>query len=163
MKKGTATRPFNSSALAIAGLLVLALQACNYRIAFASPLKKKQTTEQRELVFFTDAFAGRLDSAKLAGRPVFIDFYTSWCGPCKIMDRDVFTDPTLAAYLNENFVNLKVNAEVGEGVALAGKFEIMGYPTLVFIDASGKEQKRLLGMAKAARLQQLGEKVHKSK
>jgi len=144
-------------------LILLFTPACKYRIALGSPFQQETSAKTSGLTFSTDSFTVRLDRAKLAARPVFLDFYTSWCGPCKIMDRSVFTDPALVEYLSDNFVSLKVNAEKGEGVALAQKFEIKGYPTLVFLDASGVEKERVLGLTTAKQLKKLGQRVQASK
>ena len=88
---------------------------------------------------------------------MFIDFYTSWCGPCRVMDRDVFTDSKLAAHLNGHFINLKINAEKGEGIALAKQFGVGAYPTLVFLDENGAERERIVGFATANRLLKMAE------
>ena len=133
-------------------LLALALQSCQYRIAIASPFRKTADTEHRNVNFATTDFSNYLNQAKQAGRPVFIDFYTSWCGPCRVMDRDVFTDSKLAAHLNEHFINLKINAEKGEGVALAKQFGVGAYPTLVFLDENGIERARSTGFTTSQRL-----------
>ena len=58
----------------------------------------------------------------LAGKEImmiFIDFYTTWCGPCKMMSSEVFTQEQVGTYFNRVFVNMKVDAEKGEGVELA--------------------------------------------
>lgn len=133
-------------------LLALALQSCQYRIAVASPFRKTADAEHRNVNFATTDFSNYLNQAKQAGRPVFIDFYTSWCGPCRVMERDVFTDSKLAAHLNERFINLKINAEKGEGVALAKQFGVGAYPTLVFLDENGIERARSTGFTTSQRL-----------
>jgi len=76
--------------------------------------------------------------AKIRNKPIFIDFYTSWCAPCKKMDKEAFADSSIASFFNINFINYKVNAEKGEGIALAKKYNITGYPALLFIYSNEK-------------------------
>lgn len=61
---------------------------------------------------------------------IFIDFYTTWCGPCKMMSSEVFTQDQVGEYFNRTFVNLKVDAEKGEGVELAKKYQVKAYPDI---------------------------------
>lgn len=63
-------------------------------------------------------------AAKKAPKPLFVDVYTSWCGPCKMLDARTFGDPRVAAYVNQHFYPVKFNAESGEPVTFKGqKFE----------------------------------------
>ncbi|WMI64138.1 thioredoxin family protein [Aestuariibaculum sp. YM273] len=79
-----------------------------------------------------------IEKAKTEDKYVFIDFYTSWCGPCKLMDAQVFPKEDVGTYFNEKFVSLKVNAESGvEGAKLANKYKIRAYPTFVILDDKG--------------------------
>lgn len=50
----------------------------------------------------------------------YVDVYTDWCGWCKVMDKKTFTDPKIAAYLNENFYPIKLNAEQKEDIVFQG-------------------------------------------
>jgi thiol:disulfide interchange protein len=143
---------------AILFLLFLLLNASGYRVAVSAPWKDKSSSV-KPFPFQQEGYISQLDSALLQGKPVFIDFYTSWCGPCKVMDRDVFTDPSLIRYFTQHYQNLKVNAELGEGIVLAQKFGIKAYPTLLFLDGSGQEQKRLVGITTASRLLSVGKTV----
>jgi len=62
--------------------------------------------------------------AKKTPKPLFIDVYTSWCGPCKMLDAKTFNDPKLADYVNKHFYPVKFNAESGDPVTFkAQKFE----------------------------------------
>ena len=86
-----------------------------------------------------------LNKAKAENKLIFMDCYTSWCGPCKMLARDVFTDPDVAKFFNEHFVNVKFDMEKGEGVMLKDKYEVHAYPTLNFIDAQGELQHCIVG------------------
>jgi thiol-disulfide isomerase/thioredoxin len=78
-----------------------------------------------------------LAKAKEENKIVFVDFYTTWCGPCKLMVRDIFPLKNVGDFYNANFVNYKIDAEKGEGIALAQKYGVKAFPTYIFTDADG--------------------------
>ena len=86
-----------------------------------------------------------LDKAKAEGKLVFVDMYTSWCMPCKYMANTIFPKAEMGEYLNPRFVCLKINAEEGEGVEIAKRYEIAAFPTLLIMDTSGVVQHRIVG------------------
>lgn len=90
-------------------------------------------------------FAGVIARAKKEGKPVFIDCYTSWCGPCRALSTNVFTDAEVAKYFNSTFVSAKYDMEVGEGPELAKKYGISAYPTMLVLDSDGNLKDRIVG------------------
>lgn len=90
-----------------------------------------------------------LDAAKVERKLVFIDFYTDWCGPCKMMARDVFPQKNVGDYFNAHFVCIKLNAEKGEGKDYAKHFKIDGYPSFLVVNTDGKEVGRYVGGSSA--------------
>lgn len=88
----------------------------------------------RGIVFFHGTWEEAVTKAKVENKLIFIDFYTQWCGPCLAMAEDVFTESFIGTFYNSNFVNLKIDAENGEGVELAGRFAVYSYPTYAFVD-----------------------------
>jgi len=79
-----------------------------------------------------------LEEASGENKLIFIDLYTTWCGPCKRLEKEIFTQDTVAEKFNKTFINYRVDAEKGEGKELAEKFRVSGYPYLVFADGSGQ-------------------------
>lgn len=94
--------------------------------------------------FQTSDFAKALESARTEQRPVMIDFYAVWCGPCKLLDQSTWTDAQVTD-TSRYFVNLKIDAESKEGSPLAGQYGVEAFPTIVFLDGSGKEAGREVG------------------
>lgn len=86
----------------------------------------------------TKTWAETLKSAGAADKLIFVDCYTDWCGPCRWMDANVFVAGPVADYFNEQFVNVKIDMEKGEGVALAKQYKIQSYPTFLFVNSKGE-------------------------
>ena len=116
-------------------------------VAFAIP------TDSGPHVEWTKYDEGRLAEAREAGKPVVIDFYADWCIPCKELDALTFTDEMVIEE-SERFVRLKADLTrpgAEETIALTEQFDILGVPTIVFIDSTGEEVEdaRLVGFEKA--------------
>ncbi len=94
-------------------------------------------------------FEGTLEQAKAEAASknkfIFIDCYTTWCGPCKWLAKNVFTNDNVGIFYNQNFVNYTIDMEKGEGKDFAKKYGIHAYPTLLFIDSKGNVQHRYVG------------------
>jgi thioredoxin-related protein len=86
-----------------------------------------------------------LELAKKANKPIFLDAYTDWCGWCKVMDKETFSDAKVAAFMNANFVNVKMEMETGEGVDVAMKYRISSYPTFKVYAVDGTPTYTVLG------------------
>jgi thioredoxin len=96
--------------------------------------------------FFQGTLKQAIAKAKEEKKPIFFDAYASWCGPCKTMDVEVFTDSTVAAFFNREFICIRVDMEKGEGPSLAKRYpSINGYPSLLFLDSRGFCFKTVLG------------------
>lgn len=106
---------------------------------------------------FLDAEWGEvLALAELEGKTVFLDAYTNWCRPCKVMEKEVFTRPDVGTLYNDNFLNVRMNMERGIGVKLANQYQIIAYPTLLFINSDGTVVHRFAGYKDAGGFLQLG-------
>jgi thiol:disulfide interchange protein len=83
-----------------------------------------------------------LSLAKDKNRPVMIDFYADWCGWCKRLDSDTYSDRSVVEKAQE-FVSLKIDADVERG--LSSRYRVSGLPTILFIDTAGREIHRVVG------------------
>ena len=76
---------------------------------------------------------------------IFVDIYAVWCGPCKAMAKNVFTQAKVADHFNSQYVNFAVDAEKGDGIDLAKRYGVESFPTYLFIDGTGKLVYRIEG------------------
>jgi thioredoxin-related protein len=128
------------------------------------PVKK---TEDSVVKWLT--FEEAIQKSKKEKKKFFIDVYTDWCGWCKVMDKNTFSDPAVAQMLNEKFYPVKFNAEQREDVTFngttfkyvesgrSGYHELaaallnnqLSYPTVVFVDENFTSVSPLAGYKKA--------------
>lgn len=87
-------------------------------------------------------FEDALKSAKSQQKPVMIDFYTDWCGWCKKLDSDTYSDPKVRA-VAEKFVCVKIDAE--KESALTSKYGVQGFPTIIFLSKDGNVISKITG------------------
>lgn len=100
---------------------------------------------QAQSIHFENSYQETLRIALKKDLPIFIDFYTQWCRPCKMMEKDVFTAPEVGKYFNEHLVSVKIDAETPEGRQLAKQYQVTAYPTFVFLDSKGDFVKKAVG------------------
>ena len=118
-------------------------------------------------------------------KPILVDLYTSWCGWCKVMDRDTYSKENVAAYINEKYYAVKFNAEQRDSVSFAGKrygynsayqanalaaylsYGQMSYPTTVFLSSIDAQPAPIPGFLKPAEmeapLKYFGDGIYKTK
>lgn len=83
--------------------------------------------------------------AKAEKKLIFVDAFTTWCGPCKMLAKNTFTNADVASYYNSNFINAKIDMEKGEGIDLAKQYQVACYPNLLFVDGDGNLVHRAAG------------------
>lgn len=109
--------------LILSFLMLLTVEAYSQGIKFEKP---------------TNSFSDMLKKADKENKLMFVDMYTSWCAPCKLMEKNVFSHGDVGRYFNDNFVNYQIDGEKGFGVELAKKYGVKGYPTYFFINGKGE-------------------------
>ncbi|WP_343746607.1 thioredoxin domain-containing protein [Chitinophaga sp.] len=102
-------------------------------LIFAAPTLSAQSGIQ----FFKGSWKEVQEAARQQQKMIFVDVYTEWCGPCKYMDREIFTDAAVARKYATHFIAYKLDAEKGEGVELSRKYNVGAYPTFLFLNSGG--------------------------
>lgn len=119
-------------------ILALAIFVTNVTMAQDKGIKFEKGT-------LAEAVAKAKKGGKKSPKLVFVDCYTTWCGPCKHMSENVFTQEKVGEFFNANFVNVKIDMEAGEGPEIGKKFKVQAFPTFLIIDANGNEISRIVG------------------
>ncbi len=102
------------------------------------------------VAFVSGTFDEALARARSEKRLLLVDVYTDWCGWCKKLDREVFGDARVAE-ASRGLVAVRINAEK-EGEKVAQRYDVQGYPTVLFLDGSGGIVKRIDGYVDAAEM-----------
>ena len=147
-------------AIALIGVTVLPT------IAAFDPVKSDNTSNKVApkgsdvgIRFTEAAWKDVLKKAKAEKKVIFLDAYASWCGPCKLLQKNVFTKKAVGDFYNSKFINVKMDMEKGEGPALAQVYPLEAYPTLMYIDGNGKILKKVLGLQTPEDLIAIGKSV----
>ncbi|WP_333004840.1 protein-disulfide reductase DsbD [Vibrio coralliilyticus] len=123
--------------IAVLGLFASAQPALNYW--FGGHTEQAQPSIQFTRISTVDDLNSQLEQAKLAGKPVMLDFYADWCVACKEFEKYTFHQPDVEAKLR-NFVLLQadVTKNLPQDIALLKEMNVLGLPTIEFWDASGQ-------------------------
>ncbi len=98
---------------------------------------------QADVPFAELTFEEACKAAEASDRVVFIDFYTTWCGPCKKLDAITWKDEAVVSWLDKHTVALKIDAE--KEAELAKRYQVKSYPSMVFAEANGDLRARVVG------------------
>lgn len=105
-----------------------------------------QFVHGQDVQFFGGSWEEALKQARLQNKYILVDAYTTWCGPCKRMDAEKFhSNKEVADFINEHFIAFKADCEKSPTAALAMKFKVISYPTLLFFNPGGQLVNRSLG------------------
>jgi len=115
------------------------------RLMFGITLFLSVGTLNAEVNFLKGTFADALREATRLQKPVMVDFTTDWCRWCDTLDVHTYADDSVALYVNDQVVPIKIDAEKGEGIEIAKKYSVQGYPTILVLKADGEEIDRMLG------------------
>lgn len=111
------------------------------------------------IVFIENSWTEALKQAQLQKKYIFVDAYATWCGPCKMLKTYTFTNDKAAEFYNNNFINVSIDMEKGQGPELAAKWMIQAYPTLIIFNQNGKPVLGTIGFIKADELIRFGKQA----
>jgi len=137
-------------------LFLLLLMLSTENVFSKNKVGNATNSSSGEIVFSNKKWKDVMAEAKKSGKFIFVDAYTSWCGPCKLLKSTTFKDKKAAAFFNENFINYTTDMEKGEGPTLAEKWNITAYPSLLFFNSQGIMVLKQVGYVNAETLVEFG-------
>lgn len=129
-------------------IFILLLASFSFTGAFAQGIE-----------FFHGTWEEAIEKAKAEDKIIFVDAFTTWCGPCKAMSANIFPNPQVGAYFNQHFISMKIDMEKDMGLQFKKSFPVSAYPTLFFIDYDKEVVLKAVGAKSVPDLIKLGESV----
>lgn len=109
--------------------------------------------------FVENDWNAAVKKASAEKKHIFVDCYATWCGPCKMLKMQTFSNKKVADYFNKNFINVSIDMEKGQGPQLAEQWKIQAYPTLIIFDENAKPVLGTMGFMKADDLMRFAEQA----
>ena len=141
---------------AVIGVIVIAVV-----YAFSNPKVDFTTDPKDGIQFHKEKWNDILALAKKENKLVFLDVYASWCGYCKRLKKNTFSDKEVGKFYNQNFIDVSLDAEQGEGIDIAHKYNISGFPALLYLNGDGEIVLQSGGYQKPGELIDLGKQTLK--
>ena len=135
-----------------------------YSLIFITPMKMQSRILLSALLVVSLQISGQVEFSKVETREemkamqkkasdqmlmLFVDVYADWCGPCKMMDSEVFTDPALTAYMKAHYLSVKVDGESDFGRIFAAEQGLAGYPSMFVFSDAGELISKIVGFTPA--------------
>jgi len=137
-------------------LFMLLLMLSTENVFSKNKMGNASNSSSIEIIFSNKKWKDVLTEAKKSGKFTFVDAYTSWCGPCRLLKSTTFKDEKVVAFFNKNFINYSTDMEKREEPNLAEKWNISAYPTLLFFNADGEIVMKQVGYVNAETLLEFG-------
>ena len=125
-------------------------------IMFFAFVPNAKKVNKEGIQFIESNWSKALQEAKKQNKLIFLDAYTSWCGPCRMLKQNTFPNKAAGEFFNKNFINVALDMEQGDGIAVAERYQVNAYPTLIIADADGNMVTYTKGYIDAKQLIEFG-------
>ncbi|NOY49685.1 MAG: thioredoxin fold domain-containing protein, partial [Chlorobi bacterium] len=119
-------------------LLIISIIFVAFNLNTAKAQDRPQEADGKGIIFFDGSWQEALIKSKEENKPIFLDVWAVWCAPCKMLKKNTFPDEEVGKFFNDNFINLSLDGEKGDGAELVKKFGIQAYPSLIILNTEGK-------------------------
>lgn len=135
--------PADADVVGIAGV-----DPINYGIGANSGSGETAETQPPKSIKWYSYTGGKYQSNN-SNKPMMVDVYADWCGWCKTLDEETYSDPRVIELAVDDFISVKVNGDYDSDFAM--RYGIRSYPTILFLDPDGNELHRVIGFRNADR------------
>jgi thioredoxin 1 len=137
---------------------------CVFSMIFMIGAKTNSSKSGKGVSFTQTSLANAIHLAQAQKKLIFIDIYAIWCGPCVMLKLRTFSNKDAGQFFNENFINLSLDGEKGEGLKLFQAYQLTAFPTLIILDSDGTPLLGTAGYMDAKTLIEFGQAgIEKSK
>jgi len=131
----------------------------NITFGFNAQAQATLSKSSTQINFIENSWTEALKQAARQNKYIFVDAYASWCGPCKMLKATTFKNNKVADFYNDNFVNVAIDMEKGQGPALAAEWGLQAYPTMIIFTSKGKPVSGTVGYIRANDLIKFGQQA----